>query len=87
MDGRHKAMTTGDAAREVEAFSQQALSMRAASRRPVNTRRNVHGQHAKQKACKNMQKRMAGRGAVEEISGPKEQHPRDKDADHVSTKP
>jgi len=62
------------------------VSVRADLPRSVETRRDVHGQHPKQKASENMQGRMAGRAAVAEIPDREEQYPGDKDTDHVSAK-
>src|ERR1700730_6417252 len=61
--------------------------VRAVLRRYVETRRDVHGQHAGQKASEGVQSRIAGRRAVEEIPDREEQYPGDKDSDHVSAKP
>jgi hypothetical protein len=56
-------------------------------RSSVETHRDVHGQHAGQKATEDMQSRIAGGAAAPEIPDREEQYPRDKDTDHVSAKP
>src|SRR5258708_590744 len=55
--------------------------------RPIETWREVHGQHPGEKACESMQSRTAGRRAVEEMPDREDQYPRNKDSDHVMAKP
>jgi hypothetical protein len=53
--------------------------MRAVLRHSIETYRDGHGQHAKQKASENLQSRMARRAAVAEIPDREEQYARNKD--------
>src|SRR3981189_119275 len=64
-------------------FASNTLSVRAVLRHSVETRRDVHGQHAEQKASEDLQNRMAVCAAAAEIPDREEQYPRDKETNHV----
>jgi hypothetical protein len=86
--GRPEAAGRRSARREQpSADLTHTAGIRAVLRHSIDMCRDVHGQHAWQKATENLQSRMTTRRAVEVIPYNEQQQPRDKDADRVYVKP